>query len=216
MTGTLLGPAVLVGGGSVLVAVHLVAMALCGAALGVPVQRVQLFRGPRLSTFHLRQTRIDVGLIPLGGAVEFERNRLAALPAPRRIAVALSGCAALALLGFALGAPPALLLSAPVLLARGALNPLTVGASVLAQLMTRAHDAPLATLGALALALAVFNLLPLPGLNGGYVLERLIRAVAPKLLPRGKLPTPLLVAGLVLMFAVAASWSIALVAALFR
>ena len=153
MTTALALVAIAVVGGSV----HVSTMALTALALGHPPHTVSLFFGPVLLRRRLGRVNVQLGLIPLGGFVQFDHpNGLAGVPPGPRLLMLSSGNVALLTLGLVLfGISGSFLMSRADFL-------LLLGAS------------PLRALGWAAMAFALVNLLPLPALNGGQMVAALV------------------------------------------
>lgn len=175
------------------VLVHLLACAWTGAVLGVAVREVSLGFGPVL----WRCGRFSLKSLPLGGFVKFKESAdtepaLAAgtLDEPEtqgaldrqglaaQLAIGASGCVVLLALAYAClqGAGMRAFEWGFVELVSGALSPLTAGPALLAQAARTLAGLPfVAVLGLVAAKFAAFNLLPLPGANGGFLLAALAR-----------------------------------------
>lgn len=206
----------------IFLALHLATLALVGRAMGARPRRVVFGYGPALTTFRVGASEVRLGLVPLGGYVQFWLSSddppapageplFDRLPALRRVATLLSAGVVGVLLASALTATPPWTLLATTArdVVRGALAPTTVGAGLVAAVVAAARDRPFpAFLGAVIGCVASFNLLPLPGLNGG---DALIALIGPK-----ERPIWLSVLGLLALFAGAIAWAIALVTFLRR
>lgn len=159
------------------VTVHVLGMTAAARLAREPVREAGLFVGPRLFGARVLGVSLRVGLVPLGGWVALRRE-LRDLPTARAVFLAVAG--PLALLG--LGALTLGVSQAAAEVGRGfgqvflgALSPQAFGASALLALHDLATRDGFAPLGVIAAKLAAFNLLPLPGLNGAVLLDRVTR-----------------------------------------
>jgi membrane-associated protease RseP (regulator of RpoE activity) len=198
--------------------IHLLAIALAGYALGVPVREFSFGFGPTL----LRRGIVRIALLPLGGYVKFKDSRdeivpahemksaLDGKPAFQQVLVALSGCAALAALAFAaMGTAclPAALDGIRQLFV-GMASPTADAHRLLHDALAFARSAPFVLLlGTVAAKLAAINLLPLPALNGGVALAALARPLG---LDRAW-PAAATTALMLVWLAVVALWAVAVV-----
>lgn len=184
-----------------LTAVHVAAMALASIAVGAKVKRVQLFYGPSL-TLRAASPEVRLGLFPFGGYVLHDGAPDPRAPGPpyrapaegapsaqppelrplvekigvaRFVALLLSGNAALLALALALGGP-AMLVSAARLPAQLAWLVLDHARAVDALRAFARHPRDATLVAVTAAKLAAFNLLPLPGLNGGQLAGLLVPA----------------------------------------
>jgi len=195
---------------------------------GIPVERFSIGVGPTLWTHRGRHMELRLAAIPLGGYVlpriESEQE-LFALPLRSRILFYLAGPAAnlaLAWLGLGLldawsagpsfhallvepwlqlgslcaqmGMALSALVSEPTALS-GALGIVTEGSRFVATGL----EGSLRLMILLSVNLAVLNLLPIPGLDGGKILLHLMQACWPRSL---RLHAPLTLIGLLLLFGV--------------
>ena len=204
-----------------LVLVHELGHFLAARGAGLPVARFSIGFGPTLARFRRRGTEYRVGLLPLGGYVlpglESE-DAFFAIPVRRRILFALGGPAANLLAAYAIlvivhvaahGLSPGRMWIEPLSYTLGALgqifaalprifahpDELTGVVGIVAQGGALFGEGVLRTARAavfLSLNFAVFNLLPLPALDGGKVVLHLMEAIHP--LGR-RLHLPLSVAG---------------------
>jgi membrane-associated protease RseP (regulator of RpoE activity) len=202
---------------------HVMVIALAGAALGVTIREVTIGLGPTAFTVG----RLRVKALPYGGAVRFKdsreeeldaadtRDALDGRPTWVQLFVGLSGC--LALIALAIAALQAegvraFVAGFPQIVA-GALSPLGAAQSLLAQAVERVAALPfVAILGLVAAKLAAFNLLPLPGANGGFVIGTVARAAG---IARAW-PQALTTALFFVYMALGISWVVALVVFLVR
>ena len=200
------------------VLLHMLVIALCGAAFGVTVREISLGLGPTA----FRIGRFTFRALPFGGSVRFKDSREEALDASDmhgtldgrpllvQIVIGLSGC--LALLALAIVALQAegvrAFLNGFVEIVTGAWSPMGKAQALLAQAQQRLAGAPfVVVLGLVAAKLAAFNLLPLPAANGGYVIATIARGVGiARFWPQGLTPVLLLA-----YLAIAISWLWALV-----
>lgn len=144
----------------VAISVHVSTMALTALALGHAPHTVSLFFGPVLLRRRVGRVNVQLGLIPLGGFVQFDHpNGPGGVPLAPRLLMLASGNLALLTLGLVLFGT-----SGPFLLTREDFL-LLLGAS------------PLRAMGWAAMAFAVVNLLPLPQLNGGQMVAALLSLV---------------------------------------
>lgn len=145
-------------GAGLLAAVHVTTMALTSSALGYRPSTVSLFFGPRVAGFKLGTTELQLALLPLGGFVQWkppDEEGAPPLPPVPMILTSLSGNVVLLALGLAL------LVSAP-------LDSLWLSR---AEFVALIKASPRQALAWGALAFGTLNLLPLPALNGGQMLE---------------------------------------------
>lgn len=143
---------------AVLVVLHVSTMALTAHALGHTPSTVSLFFGPVVFRRRLGSVQLQLGALPLGGFVQFAGEAgLRVVPPLRRLFLLVSGNLALAGVGLALS-------SGPYLLSR-------------AEFVEVLSTSPPRALGWAALAFAVVNLMPLPHLNGGQMLEAVLSLV---------------------------------------
>jgi Zn-dependent protease len=155
--------------------------------------------------------------VPLGGFVAMPQSAEGVhdtLPPFPRAVVALLGPVSVLVVAIACGASPAHFDRALVQLVLGALSPSEVGAALVHAWIDRASSAPLQAGVALAVRLALFNLLPIPSLNGFDVLEGLARAALRR--PATERSPALALVGVALTLPVSISWIAAIVLALLR
>jgi hypothetical protein len=202
---------------------HVLVIALTGAALGITVREVTLGLGPTAFTVG----RLRVKALPFGGAVRFKDSREEALdaadmrdaldgrPLGVQLLVGLSGCLALIALAVATvhGEGLRAVVEGFVQIVAGALSPMGTAQALLAEAAQRLAELPrLAVVGLVAAKLAAFNLLPLPGANGGFVIATLARAVG----ITKAWPQPLTMALLFVYLAIGVAWVVALAMYLIR
>lgn len=196
-----------------LVAVHIGAMATAGALLGHVPHLIRLGAGPQL--FRTRgRVPLAVGLLPLGGWVQFaegDDDPFVGGAGWKLSVIAAAGCAALIVVGLALGASLDGLLRAWSQLVEGALHPHDVGAPLIRRYLDRLALEPAAAVGSLALKVAAVNLLPLPSTNGGQLIAGIVRVLAPDRAPSR---APWLVIATVPILALGVGWILALARAL--
>jgi membrane-associated protease RseP (regulator of RpoE activity) len=165
----------------VVVGVHVLTMAIAGWVLGAKPSRVRIgYLVPALS-FRAAGVQFELMLLPGGGYASFQDsdegpNRLDALSPSRRIALELSGCAALLVLGLSLGAPILAAVRAPAQLVLGAVSPTEEGARLARVAWSLAGTSLRLAVGLVALKVAAFNLLPIPALNGFSALRAAVSA----------------------------------------
>lgn len=166
----------LLGFAFVLVTVHVGAMALTAALLGLAPREVRFFFGPRWLLRRLGDTELQLAVLPLGGFVTFHAPPLER-SAPRALLLSLSGPAALVLFGVALGADALAWVRSspewPSLLWNS-----EQATAVARELLTLVTAAPARALGWLSLLFATLNLLPWRPFNGGDALEALLSTLA--------------------------------------
>jgi regulator of sigma E protease len=208
-----------------LIFVHELGHLLAAWWMGIPVARFSVGFGPVLLTWRKNGTEYCLSLVPLGGYVLprcEDEAKFFKIPAGRRIVLWLGGPAAnfgfaVLLLGLAQclsvgfswhgafvrpwlelsGQSLALLAVMPQLFSRpdqlsGIVGIVAVGKSLLGGGFARALD--FAVL--LNLNLAIFNLLPLPPLDGGKILCTLLEKIHPRL---ARLQTGFTLAGLAVL-----------------
>jgi membrane-associated protease RseP (regulator of RpoE activity) len=199
------------------VLIHVFAIALCATAFGVVIREVSVGLGP--TAFNIG--RLTFRAVPFGGSVRFKDSREEALEASD-MRGALDGRSVLAQIVIGLSGCIALLLLAVICLQAegvraffdgfgqiviGALSPLGKAQELLAQAQQRLVGLSfLAVLGLVAAKLAAFNLMPLPGANGGFVIATIARGVGIARFWPAQL-TPLF---LLAYIAIAISWLVAL------
>lgn len=196
-----------------LVAVHIGAMATTGALLGHVPHLVRVGVGPQL--FRTRgRIPLAVGLLPLGGWVQFAEGDIDPFVGRagwKLSVIAAAGCAALIVVGLALGASLHGLVRAWSQLVEGALHPHDVGAPLIRRYLDRLAIEPAPAVGSLALKVAAVNLLPLPSTNGGQLIAGIVRGLLPGRAPS---PAPWLAVAMVPMLALGVGWILALARAL--
>lgn len=196
-----------------LVAVHIGAMATTGALLGHVPHLVRVGVGPQL--FRTRgHIPLAVGLLPLGGWVQFAEGDIDPFVGRagwKLSVIAAAGCAALIVVGLALGASLHGLVRAWSQLVEGALHPHDVGAPLIRRYLDRLAIEPAPAVGSLALKVAAVNLLPLPSTNGGQLIAGIVRVLLPGRAPS---PAPWLAVAMVPMLALGVGWILALTRAL--
>lgn len=196
-----------------LVAVHIGAMATTGALLGHVPHLVRVGVGPQL--FRTRgRIPLAVGLLPLGGWVQFAEGDIDPFVGRagwKLSVIAAAGCAALIVVGLALGASLHGLVRAWSQLVEGALHPHDVGAPLIRRYLDRLAIEPAPAVGSLALKVAAVNLLPLPSTNGGQLIAGTVRVLLPGRAPS---PAPWLAVAMVPMLALGVGWILALARAL--
>lgn len=204
-------------------AVFTLSTALVGWILGARVEAVSIFFGPKLWEAKMGSIRLKVCLIPTGAYVKFggdedvpEEKRRADdfqnLHPAKRIIIAATGSLALLLLAVNLVEPSRSLAA----FARGfhqciagAIMPLSSGAGILSRLNLIASNEPFSALiGLVAVKNAAFNMLPVPTLNGGFILLLLLRGVAGLSQKAAERVTTL---GFLILLALVLGWFIALV-----
>ena len=166
-------------------------MAIAGWVLGAKIEVVSLFSGPRILGRKMGGADFRISLLPVGGYVKFYGNTTESagigngkafkdLHVMKRVFIALSG--PLALLLFAanmigLGQVARPLISGFSQFFSGALMPFSQGQYLLQRLADIAATSVPLFLALIAIKMAAFNLLPLPILNGGYVILEILRLV---------------------------------------
>jgi membrane-associated protease RseP (regulator of RpoE activity) len=171
-------------------------MAIVGWVLGAKIEVVSLFSGPRLLGAKIAGVDFRISSLPIGGYVKFygdttESDVIAAGKAFRdlhpvkrifieRIFIAASGPLALLLLAanlIGLGHVARPFISGFAQFFSGALMPFNQGQYLLHRLSDIATTSVPLFLALMAVKMAAFNLLPLPVLNGGYVILEIVRLV---------------------------------------
>lgn len=190
-----------------LVALHVSSVALLAMALGARPSRVRVGYGPALISRTVGGIRLELGLLPLGGFVQFgdAGETYEALSPARRMLISLAGPLALIMLGVLLGNTQ--FAATFVKLFDGALHPMHEGARLVGRLVTLLDEKPLEAFGWLAFVFAAFNLLPIPPLAGSQFLEAFASLVAGR---KVALPNWARLAGPLVMLAFTASWLVAI------
>lgn len=208
-----------------LILIHEIGHFLAARCMRIPIARFSIGFGPKLWMFRKRDTEYWLSMIPIGGYVLLgikDENELFQIPVFRRIVFALGGPVAnillvLLLFGFLntvmsgvslsgiaiepfsqtwrqayqlLGAIPRLF-SHPSELS-GVVGIVAQGGSFVGVSPLRAVSFSIL----LSLNLAIFNLLPIPALDGGKVILYLMEKIHPKL---SRLHIPLTITGWVLL-----------------
>ena len=158
---------------------HVAAMALAHLVVGHTPETVAFGLGPPVLERAVGRTKVRLGALPLGGFVAMPQSSEGVpdpLPPFPRAVVALLGPVSVLVVAIAFGASPAHFDRAIEQLVVGALSPSEVGAPLVRAWIDRTAGAPLEAGVALAVRLALFNLLPIPSLNGFDVLEGLALA----------------------------------------
>jgi membrane-associated protease RseP (regulator of RpoE activity) len=202
--------------------VHTLCMAMVGWVLGAKIEVVSLFSGPRLLGAKIAGVDFRISSLPIGGYVKFygdttESDVIAAgkafkdLHPVKRIFIAASG--PLALLLFAanligLGHVARPFISGFAQFFSGALMPFNQGQYLLHRLSEIATTSVPLFLALMAVKMAAFNLLPLPVLNGGYVILEIVRLVFT--IPE-KIVERLNQVGFLIVIAVMCGWIVAII-----
>jgi hypothetical protein len=187
--------------------VHLLGHTISGLLLGLRVNSFNLFYGRPLGTIHFRTFPIHLGWIPTGGTVDFgESLNIATFPV--KVIVILSGPLALLITSAACiryDRAGIALLSGFIQLFQGALSPLSTGHALIENYFHQHGASVQDAYGVLAAKLSAFNLLPIFPLNGGQIIIRSItsRTDSGWIIWVGSV-------GVILTFAIALSWLIAL------
>lgn len=160
---------------------HLSALALVGTSLRIQLRELSYGYGPVIASWG----RVQLKLFPLGGAVRFKDTRVEDLESWERegtfdgqpllvqVAVMLSGSLTLLLMAFAIAPDQTLFAFKDGFgqIVGGGLSPLTRAQELLAAASVAISQLSFFSLLALvAVKIAVFNLLPLPPLNGGALI----------------------------------------------
>ncbi|MBN8609243.1 MAG: site-2 protease family protein [Deltaproteobacteria bacterium] len=194
---------------------HLAAMAVAHFMAGLTPKVVSFGIGPTLLERPFGRTTLRLAALPIGGFVQMPDGPDGQpLPIPPffRAAIALAGPLWVLVVAIPLGARPMGFDRAALQLLEGAWAPLEVGAPLVSAWIAHAEHAPLHAGAALAVRLALFNLLPLPSLNGFDVIEGLVvGALGRPARPRS--PAMALI-GALLVLPISIAWIVAIVTAL--
>jgi membrane-associated protease RseP (regulator of RpoE activity) len=189
--------------------VHVLFTALTGWLMGAKVEKITIFSGPKLFRTKIKGIEVAMYCIPTGSSVGFKH--LDKLKTPARIIVAASGSLILLLLAsnlLGLNRGYQSFLSGFTQFFAGVM-PLSRGQYLLGRLAETANNEPVPTLLAvIAVKIAAFNLLPLPALNGGHILNDLLRLIID--LP-DKLWERLNIFGFLAILAVGLGWLVAII-----
>lgn len=168
---------------------HLGGFVIAGLLARAPLEKIELFNGPKLAVLNFGRVALSLGSIPIGGSVSFkgmafsgeetEPEGFGRLPLAWRWAIILSGPLAVFLLASAcvgVVAAERSLANGFSQVVVGAFAPLTQGQTLLrkaaALFQTRGF---VITLGVLSAKMTAGNLLPIPPLNGGQAIMELLR-----------------------------------------
>lgn len=149
-------------------------MALAHVALGQRPQLVSFGLGPALFERELRGTKVRLSAFPLGGFVQMPDGadgRPIPIPPLRRALILLAGPLLVLVLALLLGADPRSITRALPQIVSGPWAPFEVGAPLVRAWLAHAAIDPTHAVAALLLRLALYNLLPVPGLGGFDIIE---------------------------------------------
>jgi membrane-associated protease RseP (regulator of RpoE activity) len=164
-----------------LVALHVLPMALLGRWFGASLEETRIGFGPSLLRLRLAGAPLAIGLVPLSGSARFaeadpaqpNRHALQSLSLPAYVLVCLIGCLTLMAVGYAIhGTGVAAQIQTILATVWSMMTAPVETASRVTTAIARAvqGQSVLQTFGAAAVVLGVLNLLPVPPLNGGQVL----------------------------------------------
>ncbi|PZR18826.1 MAG: hypothetical protein DI536_01735 [Archangium gephyra] len=190
-----------------LVALYLSGIAVGAALLGAKPTRLHLGLTPTLFGHTFGKLRVELGLLPFGGYVQFGEagETFEALSPARRLLIIFAGPVTLIIVALLLGDSEAQFPGTFVKLFEAALHPATEGARLAQRLITLVDQAPLQAMNRLAFAFAAFNLLPLPPLAGSQALEALTAG------RKVTLPSWTRALGAIVMLTVSGSWLYAMI-----
>ena len=205
---------------SVLVAagvVHLLSSIAALSIAAVRIDEIAVFGGPTLIRFKLGTgLPIKIGFLPIGGgSISFDTEDFWGRSLLTRLAVRLSGPVFIFItsaicLGFGVAFPEFINGFGQIL--NGALSPLQYGPHLIEKYFVVVEDSPvIAGYGVLAAKIAAYNLLPIPGLNGGQVIMETIPWLHPS-----KRGISLIVIGMLINLAIVLSWVVAFVGFIIR
>ncbi|MEO0708923.1 MAG: site-2 protease family protein [Cyanobacteria bacterium J06649_5] len=202
---------------------HVLSMAIALFLCGVTIQRISFGLGPALLKFGI----VTVSPLLAGGSVTMLDSRMESIhetdlsqafnhqPMWVQVWVPLSGVVGLGAVAYGLTGSAAVssFLAGFAQIIQGGLSPLGTAQRQLQSVQQFCEASSLqAVLGMTAAKLAAFNVLPLPGLNGGQALINLVKQGHPQVAWEAGLVQWLIWPGLLL----GASWYLAMVVYLFR
>ncbi len=194
---------------------HLAAMAVAHTMVGLTPKVVSFGLGPTVFERPLGKTMIRLSVLPIGGFVQMP-DGADGQPEPIapffRAVIALVGPLWVLVVAIPLGARPMGFDHAMVQILHGAYAPFEVGAPLVRAWFAHAEAQPLHAGAALAVRLALFNLLPLPSLNGFDVIEGLVLGALGR--PTKPRAPALALVGALLVLPISIAWIVAIVAAL--
>lgn len=166
----------------IVIQLHTLTMAIVGALSGAKIENYGIFMGSPLLKFNVGSIPVTINYLPFGGFVKFSED-FEQIAIWKRILIALSGNAVLlatAMICLSFGVGFDKFLRGFWQIPLGAVSPFSVGKDLIAALVEFARQSSLvALLGVLAAKMAAFNLFPLGSLNGGFILQSLVKAVLP-------------------------------------
>lgn len=192
---------------------HLLGHVLAARLAGLKIEKVNLF----LVTIFKFQTPffpVEIGILPTGGSVKFAEG-FQNLALPFKWLITLSGpflVAISALIGLSFAALLPAFVSGFEQAIGGAISPVAYGAPLI-QKFYREYVATslFAAYGLLAIKLTAYNLLPIPGLNGGQLLTSLFPNFH-----ESKWGLRIAGISLIIILALMLSWGVAFAVYLFR
>ena len=169
--------------------VHLGGFVIAGLLGGAPIEKIEIFTGPKLAAVHFRGVPLSLGLLPTGGSVAFtgmaysaeeaEEKSFRRLPLAWRLAIIASGPVAVLLLASVCIGPMEAghsLINGFYQFVTGAFAPLSQGQALLKKALHLFHTQTfVVVLGVVSAKIAAGNLLPVPPMNGGQLLMELFR-----------------------------------------
>lgn len=157
-------------------------MAAAAWLVGAPLTKIGLFFGPTMKEFKLGNVVLAVSYIPYGGYIKCSDDFQKVHPI-KQIFIPICGCLVLLILAMGVfGSYEAFqkFVRGWYQVLSGAFSPRVIGANLLVKLYKFAvENSFVMILGLVASKLASMNLLPLPSLNGGYIILTLLNWIKP-------------------------------------
>lgn len=161
---------------------HIMVMAFTGWFIGLPIERINLFVGPRIKQIKFKNTFIALHFIPIGGSIQFG-DKLQKIHPIKKISIAISGCLSLFIFSIIVYGPFEAFykfLSCFFQIINGTISPHSIGSSLLVELYKYASKSSfISILGLVDSKISAFNLLPLANINGGFIIIELVNWIKP-------------------------------------
>jgi hypothetical protein len=147
---------------------YLVSTYLASRIYCVSVEEVVLFYGARILNIKHGEMYLRMGILPFGGYVKFSESDFTIRPFHQKIILLLSGIVGPLLIGLMMTSVD--FNSMLLCFIRGTIHPEAYGVGYVQKLTNLTMDDPLNGFGIIFVAMAFFNMLPVPVTNGGQIL----------------------------------------------